>query len=284
MYALYETLKNDFEIHHRKSTHMPPHIHNSMECILITEGTLELGIAQNLFHMEKGDFAIVFPDMIHHYQVFDTGKCTAIHMLATPVLAGSFLNAVLQSCPDDPVIPKDRVHPDIAYILKSLVKEEGQTSDVLQQAFVQIILARALPQYKLVDKRSTESKDIIDRTVEYIARHFTEDISLTSMAEDLYVSQYTLSRVFSGTFHTNFNKYLNNTRLQYAVYLLKYTNESITDAYMDAGFESQRTFNRAFQETYRMSPREYRKLAKQELLEMGEDQEPVPEFKLNNGK
>lgn len=40
--------------------------------------------------------------------------------------------------------------------------------------------------------------------------------------------------------------------------LLEYTDRSITEICMDSGFESQRTFNRAFQERYRMQPREYR--------------------------
>ena len=35
--------------------------------------------------------------------------------------------------------------------------------------------------------------------------------------------------------------------------------EAITDVYMNAGFESQRTFNRVFLEEYRLSPRDYRK-------------------------
>ena len=40
-----------------------------------------------------------------------------------------------------------------------------------------------------------------------MATHFTEDISLTKMAQDLGYSPFALSRVFSQTFHTNFNRY-----------------------------------------------------------------------------
>jgi AraC-like DNA-binding protein len=78
------------------------------------------------------------------------------------------------------------------------------------------------------------------------------------MAHDLFVSPFALSRVFSGTFHTNFNKYLNNTRLEYVRYLLEYTDQSITEAYENAGFGSQRTFNRAFREHFRMTPKQFR--------------------------
>ena len=41
--------------------------------------------------------------------------------------------------------------------------------------------------------------------------------------------------------------------------LLLYTDRSVTDIWLESGFESQRTFNRVFREKYHMSPRVYRK-------------------------
>jgi len=35
---------------------------------------------------------------------------------------------------------------------------------------------------------------------------------------------------------------------------------------MDAGFESQRTFNRVFRERYKMTPREYRNLYREKFV------------------
>ena len=66
--------------------------------------------------------------------------------------------------------------------------------------------------------------------------------------------------------HRNFNQFLNEQRLNYVTVHLECTDESITDICMDAGFESQRTFNRAFRERYRMTPREYRTLYKEKYL------------------
>ena len=86
------------------------------------------------------------------------------------------------------------------------------------------------------------------------------------MALEIGVSRYVLSRVFSGVFHTNFNRYVNEIRLSYACDLLEYTKRSITEIYLDAGFESQRTFNRAFREVYRVTPREYRVRQREKLL------------------
>ena len=260
MLPLYEQSTEKLEIRHRRASHLPPHLHKAMECVLVTEGTLAIGIGPELYEMKEGDFAIVFPELTHHYQVFSENKCRAIFLYVDPSLITTFLTTMQQQCPKCPVIPKKNVDQDILYALESLLRQRrGKTDLVLQQAFIQIILARSLPQFELIEKSTIGRDDIVYQTVAYIAANFRESLSLTQMATDLGYSPYTLSRVFSGTFHKNFNQYLNEVRLEYATSLLLYTNQTITDIYMNAGFESQRTFNRVFSERFRMSPREYRK-------------------------
>ena len=268
MFPVYEEKKKNLHIHLRTSVHASPHLHNSIEFIYITEGTLELGMGQELFHMKEGDFAVIFPDVIHHYQVFSPGDNKAVYLWAKPALAGQFADIIQSSCPEDPVIKKEQVHRDIVNAVQCLLanRKEEEKSLVVEQAYVQILLARSIPCFYMLEKSSVESNDIIYQTVSYIARHFREEVSLDRMARDLGVSKFTLSRVFSGTFHRNFNQFLNEQRLNYVTVHLECTDESITDICMNAGFESQRTFNRAFRERYRMTPREYRTLYKEKYL------------------
>ena len=116
-----------------------------------------------------------------------------------------------------------------------------------------------MPCFQMIEKSKIASGDLIYETVSYVARNFREELSLEKMARELGVSKYVLSRVFSGTFHRNFNKYVNEQRLEYVISQLECSDRSITEICMDAGFESQRTFNRAFREKYKMTPRQYRK-------------------------
>ena len=55
MFPVYEEKRKNLHIHLRTSAHASPHLHNSIEFIYITEGTLELGMGQELYHMEEGD-------------------------------------------------------------------------------------------------------------------------------------------------------------------------------------------------------------------------------------
>lgn len=239
MHFFYELKEDRMEIYEKASVHYPPHIHKSIECIYVTEGTLELGIGETLYHMETGDFGIVFPNVIHHYQVFGSPDSRAFYFLAPPALTGVYSDRLQSFQPENPVIPSCEVHPDIPYAL--------------------IILARSFPFLVLCQRKEQPGHNIIYDTVAYMAAHFTEDISLTKMAEDLGYSPFALSRVFSQTFHTNFNRYLNELRLNTALNLLENPEETITDAALSAGFSSLRTFNRVFGERFHMPPREYRK-------------------------
>lgn len=260
MLPIYEDVKNNLEIFQKRSNHVSPHLHQSLECVLVTRGTLELGIGTELYHMEEGDFGIVFPQVIHHYQSFSSGVRRNIYMLAAPSLCGGYQPLLAQSCPSYPIIPASKLHPDITYSMNSLLKDKNPPErDMVHQAYVQLILARSIPEFTMVDKSSVGSQDIIYRTVAYVASHYKESFTLTDMAHDLGVSPYTLSRVFSGTFHTNFNQYVNQTRLDYACSLLRNTDEPITTICMNAGFDSQRTFNRVFKNELHMTPRQYRK-------------------------
>lgn len=264
MIPIYDEKKEKLYMIHKFSKHFPPHLHETPEFIYVTNGTLELGINQDFFHMEKGDFAIVFPNMIHHYQVFSAGPNSALYIYPPLSLSGPFRADLQKYCPRNPVIAHREIHLDVLNAIQSL-DDEKNMNPIIEQAYVQIILARSIPLLELVEKH-LDNGDIIYQTVSYMAGHFKEDLSLDKLAKDLGVSKFSLSRVFSSTFHKNFNQYLNEQRLNYVCSMLEYSDDSITDICLDAGFQSQRTFNRAFQEVYRMTPREYRNRYKERYL------------------
>ena len=80
MFPVYEEKKENLHLHSRIARHESPHLHNSVEFIYLTEGCLELGMGQELFHMEEGDFAVLFPEVIHHCQVF-SGAVSYTHLV-----------------------------------------------------------------------------------------------------------------------------------------------------------------------------------------------------------
>ena len=257
VFLTYENKDSDLIVEWKKSIHFPPHIHEAVEMVYITKGTLELGVGQELYHMEKGDFAIVFPNLIHHYQVFQSGDNKVLYMWISPKFISGYMDEIQNNCPACPVICKEALHVDVVKAVKALV-DVDKNNTRLVQAYVQMILAHVFSQVDMVLKETVGSEDLVYKSVEYVAKNFRKNFSMEQMAHDLGVSRYILSRMFSKTFHCNFSTYVNGVRLNYAASLLDGTQEPITNICYDCGFDSQRTFNRVFKNHYRMTPSEYR--------------------------
>ena len=258
MHLTFKETKDEVYAAQRVSKHVPPHLHNALEIVCVTEGTLEMGVGQELYHMEKGDIGFVFSDIIHHYQVFSEKTSRADYILVPSSFAGVFKDKIQGYAPKYPVIRAGQIEPDVYNAIQAIIQME-ENEPMIVQAYVQIVLARCIGKMELVEKSCVGSDDLIYRTVSYISGNFRRQFSLEDMARDLGVSKYVLSRVFSKTFHRNFNQYLNDARLSYACTRLVNTSDTILNICLDSGFDSQRTFNRVFKERYKTVPSEYRK-------------------------
>lgn len=257
MYLAYETKKKGIAYEHRDSTHLPPHLHEAIEVVYVTKGSVEFGIGEELYHLNEGDFGIVFPNIIHHYQVFSREENKAIYLFMAPAMFTGFSKELTLFCPERPVIAKSELQNDVVSAIHAITKIDDENS-IMGYAYAQMILAYTFTTMKMVEKDSVREDNLIYNAVSYVAKNFKESISLEKMAFDLGVSKYVLSRMFAKTFHCNFCKYVNDTRLNYAVSYLEHSNIPITELCFECGFDSQRTFNRVFREEYKMTPREYR--------------------------
>ena len=97
---------------------------------------------------------------------------------------------------------------------------------------------------------------------QYIHANFRSDISLTDIAQRLYLSPSWVSRVFQKAAGERFAAYLRRVRLEYARRLLEETEIPVTQAATDSGFSTPSLFNRSFREEYGMTPSEYRRAAR----------------------
>jgi AraC-like DNA-binding protein len=271
MIPSYHEDQDILEVKERPCSHFPPHLHKSMEFIYVTKGSLEIGTGIDLFHMEKGDMALVFPNLIHHFQVFEKGS-RCISMLATPSYFGSYEDQLSAQRPVSPVIAAPSLHQDVLYVLSAFEHPDyldanfpTQHRDALSHTWIQVILSRCLPIMELRPREEFQDHDLVSEVVTYVATHFRETLTLPQVADAVGISQFTLSRIFSKTFHQNFNHYINSIRLEHAAALLTDSREPITEILLDCGFKSQATFNRTFHSLYHMTPRQYRQSTQQPI-------------------
>ena len=98
---------------------------------------------------------------------------------------------------------------------------------------------------------------IAQRACSYITRNFKENISINSLAEDLYVSTAHLIRTFKDEFGYTPHQYLIDYRLSYSLELLKFSNMQIDEIAAAVGFSSSSHYISTFRQRYGCTPGQY---------------------------
>ncbi len=241
-----------------KNLTFPLHLHEDLELFWVRRGVVNVQIGVQERTMTSGDFAVIFPNVIHSYESF-TEENEFYIAICRSSLWGEYLPRLLHYTPKTPFFSQKELHPDIPYAMKGLDRQAGEDPNPeILRALLQLILARLFSKMELLSAPEPKSVDLTSRLVRYLSQNFLRPLSLESIARELGVSRYHLSHIFSVRLKTGFSEYLNFLRLNYACQLLQTTDRRISDIAFDAGFSSQRTFNRTFQKQFSLAPREYR--------------------------
>jgi AraC-like DNA-binding protein len=260
MLPKYEKGSNLFRQFFSDNLTFPAHLHTSIELLVVEQGEIEVTIDSVTQVLGSGDFAIIFPNCIHSYYTDRASNTSRVSISLWPVeLGGDFMPMLLKQYPINPFISSDRLHPDIAYVMKSIsglrnIKEEL----IIIKAYFQIILARTLPLIILKPNKDKQPPERIAQLISYLAEHFCEPICLEILSSQFGLSRYVISRMFSEKLNTSFSQYINTLRINYAQTLLQGSDQDILSISMECGYENSRTFNREFKKICGSSPRQYR--------------------------
>lgn len=99
----------------------------------------------------------------------------------------------------------------------------------------------------------------INNAIEYMENHLTDDITLSDIAESVYISAFHFQRAFSMMAGISPAEYLRNRRLSQAGAELANGNERVIDIAMKYGYESSESFTKAFSRFHGFSPMQVRK-------------------------
>ncbi len=113
----------------------------------------------------------------------------------------------------------------------------------------------------VVDEFENEAKSsnrVIYQVKQYINLHYHEDLKLSHLAEQVYLSTNYLSNIFTKYTGRSLNKYIKEVRLSKAQELLLSTNMKIADIGRSVGYDNTSYFIKKFQEQYGVTPEKYR--------------------------
>lgn len=108
------------------------------------------------------------------------------------------------------------------------------------------------------DSEGTAGSFIVKNALEYMESHYAEKITLSDLADKMYVSQWHLSKLLNKHTKKSFSELLNEIRVKEAKQLLKDPSLRVGDVAEMVGFLDIAHFSRVFKKCTEMSANEYR--------------------------
>ncbi|GBF72486.1 hypothetical protein PA598K_00741 [Paenibacillus sp. 598K] len=161
----------------------------------------------------------------------------------------------------------------IERVIKGLIAGQQDISLILNEnsPYEQIKYCHTLEQYELffarflaestllVRNKRESSNSIVTYVTSYINQHYSQDISLDLLADQLKLSGGYLSTYFKENFGCTFSEYLNEVRIHKAKELLAADDASIQSISLKVGYHNVSSFIRMFKRMTGMPPGQYRR-------------------------
>ncbi|MCR5704202.1 MAG: response regulator [Eubacterium sp.] len=107
-------------------------------------------------------------------------------------------------------------------------------------------------------EKQTPVTYLVKEAQDYIAEHYTENLSLACVADILGISSGYLSTIFSQNLNCGFVDYLNSVRIDRACCYLEQNYLKTYEVAYKVGFHDEKYFSKVFKRIVGMTPREYR--------------------------
>lgn len=257
MNSFYQIRTQNFQNIFSHNNNYPAHLHRQVELLYVLSGKIIVSIDQDSKELKKGDCSIAFPNTIHTYRTKEDSHI--LLLIFDPEFISDYMIEFLNYRPTSPFIEKEHLPSDVSMCVDILSPRTAKPFDSrLMKGYLSIFLCRIFEALSLQKLEEQMNSDLLQTALIYIDCHFTEAITLEEVAKHISTSKFHLSRFFSKKLLTSFNAYVNNRRVDLAKTLLRNTSESITSIAFDSGFNSTRSFYRAFQSICGVTPMEYR--------------------------
>jgi len=252
------------------------HWHDDVEIAYVASGKMILGVNTMSRDLSAGSLAICGSNDIHYYK--QAGPCRFLVLKFPPEQigyttrwpTGKLLTRRFLLPGEAPAI-EDLREKLVDLILeadqewKNLSAGRGGSALIIRARFMEFcgIIENRLTEPLSLRTKATRGSGKLERlqsAIEYIRANAASPIRLEDTASVAHLSQGAFSRAFSALTGSSFHAYLNGVRIEKAIEIMAAEpDKKIVDVALECGFESLRTFNRAFKQAKGRPPRSARR-------------------------
>lgn len=241
---------------HGHQNNYPARFHRHVEIMVPISAPVRLMIQGSSYTLAPGDLYIVFPNLLHSIEARDI---EALVLMIDFEKCPAFQELLLHTTPECPVLRKDCYPEEVRHTLERTISLARANIPYQQETLISYangILGELLGLLRLIPRNM--DAPLAQKLQFYLLEHYTQDLTLDSVAQALGYSKFYISRLIPDLFGCNFRTLINSYRIALAQNLLLSDAESIGQIARICGFHSQSAFNRAFLQHTGITPKAHR--------------------------
>lgn len=229
---------------------VPPHIHEYAELLWVRSGSMTLSVDGVKYTAWANSVAFIFPNRIHEYT--KNTPCDVWCAVFSNDFLSGFFELYTGKIPKNPIVDFSK---DSSLLLR-LSQTNGE-EPIERAGILNLLFAELLRQTEMIPCPAVDDS-LFRNSVDYISKHFREDLTLSGMAHRLGYHEKYLSTALHQQTGMNFRTFLATYRVDSAKRMLLNSREPISRIALECGFGSINTFNRVFRSLVGVTPGEYR--------------------------
>lgn len=242
-----------------------PHFHQELEILYLMEGTLTVTQDGRETTLHKDDVLVINCNHTHALHGQDALTLLRVQVSYTLLEEIAPGGEVLFFCNSaaDAYHPYGEVRRIMRQLLLSYVGARRKTP-ALRYSYIYALLDLLVEHFRrapepVADDRPPQDEERLQAIISYVNQNFRDQINLGKLAEQMYLSTSSLSRLFKRSMGCYFGDFVNHVRLNHAVQELVDTDKTVTRIAADCGFTNLAAFNKQFQAVYHTAPAAWRK-------------------------
>ncbi len=232
------------------------HSHNMVEVYYFLRGNARFVVEGNIFPLERGNVLVLASGQTHNLLLEPSTVYERMALLidvsAVPTEYENLNEQIYEGANLFTLDKREQIWFEESFA--TITKSPDETQKHLIISFASMIFA--MLGNKL--NRNTQPRvedDMIKKTINYINKNLSDELSLEIIANALYCSRVTLNRKFREIMGCTVWEYVIRRRI-YSARQQLFLGDSITDAYQKSGFNDYSSFFRAYKKVVGISPSE----------------------------
>ena len=264
MENIFQEANPDIRFLWKTNRDFPPHTHNDIELVGLRKGSLRAYADGKAYNLSAGSIFLVCPNQVHSY-CLSSPDIESVLIIVKPGLLGKYGIFFSENIPIVPLLDIPLEDPLWKLLELSYAEYSTEADQEVLLGLLTAFFGKLLRQFTF-DKEELPSQNI-RKVLQYCSNHYKQEISVEIVAKALFLSRSYISHTFNRYLNVSFPDYINSLRSAEAARLLEKGDLSISEIVSQAGFPSIRTFNRAFQQYYGMSPTKFKRKLRENATE-----------------